>query len=184
MSGYRTGSSPSNQWIYQKNCGVCRVALGFGQHRQRKLYCRVCRRAICPTCAVLPTTSPSKESLCRQCNAFQLQTPTSLFEIPRKAETKRINSVEIMRSKPLFGGSEKYEEELGEVKDMEDREICVGRGGEGVETVMRRMARRNSDLVARVSALEQRLTELERPHSTDISQVPSKTEACLHCALF
>lgn len=169
-------SSPGNQWIYQKTCALCRTALGFGQHRQRKLYCKVCRRAICPLCALEPASSPSKESICRQCGAIPAE---SDLNQAGKAE-RRLNSVQIARAKPLFG-LEKYEAELGEVK----RTAEVDRSGlEGVETTLKRIARRNSELSARISALEQAFTQLDKPQSADISQVPSKGESCLHCAPF
>lgn len=101
-----------------------------------------------------------------------------------KADTRRVNSLQIMRQKPLFGRLEKYEAELGEVKRMTEVEVERERGLEGVETALKRIARRNSELTARITALEEAMNRLDKPLSADISQVPSKGESCLHCSLF
>jgi hypothetical protein len=95
-----------------------------------------------------------------------------------------MNSLQIVREKPLFGRLEKYEAELGEVKRMTEVGVERERGLEGVETALKRIARRNSELTARITALEQALSHLDKPLSADISQVPSKGESCLHCSLF
>lgn len=61
------GPRQGNSWIYQKNCYVCYEPLGFGQRRMRKLYCKVCRRAVCERCAAPAQVTKDKETLCVQC---------------------------------------------------------------------------------------------------------------------
>ncbi len=63
------GPRPGNSWIYQKNCYACYEQLGFGQRRMRKLYCKVCRRAVCVNCASPAHVTKDKETLCIQCDS-------------------------------------------------------------------------------------------------------------------
>lgn len=69
LSSAETGKGPrqGNSWIYQKNCYVCYEPLGFGQRRMRKLYCKVCRRAVCANCAAPGSVAKDKETMCVQC---------------------------------------------------------------------------------------------------------------------